>query len=187
MESAAVAALVVSLLRVPPGPDRTLLRVGAGVLSVRTLAVVAESHLSAEGRGIAAARPGSRRVDGALGRGRSCRLVPCSALRPTMLRWLASLFQTTPRAVRVTFQDADLGLLSPDADGNCWKGEILIGGETIGFKIGGEAQPDPGLLAHARDIVKSFDAFQRMVTEFLARQARQQEPEWLQAAADEIK
>ncbi|SRR6266581_3531460 len=67
-----------------------------------------------------------------------------------------------------SFQDEVLGPLHL-TDG--WEATVEINGKKLGFKIGGYIEPDAALMAHARDIVRSFAEFDRMVTEFLASEA----------------
>jgi hypothetical protein len=79
-------------------------------------------------------------------------------------------------------QDPVLGLLKLGNDGTWWEGEVQIAGEAVGFKLGGNVEPSPALLAHAHDIVRSFDAFKGSVVKFLADEAQRMKP-----AADEIR
>jgi hypothetical protein len=79
------------------------------------------------------------------------------------------------------FHDAVLGPLRL-TDGGWWEANVEINGKTLGFGIGGSMQPDSVLIVHARDIVHSFDQFDRMVAEFLASEANR-----LSGAAHEIR
>jgi hypothetical protein len=99
-----------------------------------------------------------------------------------MLRWLTSLFHVSRPDRREQVSDAVLGPLRLDGDGQWWEAAVRIGGKAVGFKVGGEAEPSGALLAHAHEIVRSFPVFERMVSEFLAEEARRLEP-----AAEEIR
>ncbi len=63
-------------------------------------------------------------------------------------------------------------LLSEDED--WWEGQIKINEKTIGFRIGGNSEPSRELLAHAHDIVQSFDNFEHMILAFLLAEAQKQ-------------
>ena len=66
---------------------------------------------------------------------------------------------------------AVLGRLVPSADGDWWEATVPVGTGHVAFKIGGGPDPDPALLAHARDIVRSFPEFRERVAAFLAGEA----------------
>jgi hypothetical protein len=78
------------------------------------------------------------------------------------------------------FHDPVLGTLRL-AEENWWEASVAIDGRTLGFKIGGKIEPDSALIAHARDIVRSFPEFEKMVAEFLTSEAK-----GMPSAADEI-
>ena len=67
--------------------------------------------------------------------------------------------------------DPVLGLCVPDQAERWWRASVTLDGRQIAFLFGGDFEPDPALLAHARDIVGEFDAFERRVTEFLRQEA----------------
>jgi hypothetical protein len=73
-------------------------------------------------------------------------------------------------------EDAVLGPLHLSEDEDWWEATVVVGNKVVGFKIGGDSEPSHELIAHARDIVQRFDAFERMVAEFLAEEAHKQRP-----------
>lgn len=42
-------------------------------------------------------------------------------------------------------------------DENWWEATVAIDGRTLGFKIGGDVEPDAALVEHAHDIVRSVE------------------------------
>lgn len=81
--------------------------------------------------------------------------------------------------------DPVLGELRLSQDADWWEGKITVEGKSVGFKIGGRGKPDQKLLDHAYDIVRSFSAFEHMVADFLASEAR--DVKCLGRFADEIR
>src|SRR5687768_14860048 len=71
------------------------------------------------------------------------------------------------------YPDPILGTLRLSDDRDCWHATVTVGDKTVGFIIGGEAEPDAALAAHASDIVRDFPAFERRVSDFLAEEARE--------------
>jgi len=83
-----------------------------------------------------------------------------------------------------TVIDPVLGELRLSDDAEWWEGHASVGSRTIGFIIGGEGKPDARLIAHAHDIVRSLPEFERLVSAFLADEARN--VKHLRRFADEI-
>ena len=90
-----------------------------------------------------------------------------------------------PRVQRVdTFPDPELGMLRWSEDTDNWVVSVSANDHAIGFQIGGEPEPDPALLAHARDITRALPEFVSLVSAFLAAEAaRRSMATW----ADEIR
>jgi hypothetical protein len=96
-----------------------------------------------------------------------CVIAACSMVRRAIdRRARASITE------RVT--DSVLGSLSW-ADEDWWVATVNVEGRSLGFKIGGDTRPAPELLAHARDIVRSYGAFREKVRAFLDREAGKQD------------
>ncbi len=74
-----------------------------------------------------------------------------------------------------------MGPLTLDEYDDWWNCAVWIAEQTIGFKIGGDVEPNGALVAHAHDIVRSFDAFSTLIREFLAAEATRLEPDWPEA------
>lgn len=78
--------------------------------------------------------------------------------------------------------DPILGTLRLSEDADWWETSVAAGGKAVGFKIGGDSEPNLELVVHARDIVRTWADFERMVAEFLAEEAGRQS-----VYADEIR
>jgi hypothetical protein len=99
-----------------------------------------------------------------------------------MLKWLTN-FLNPPRPVQVEqFTDPHLGLLRLNEDCDSWEAKIELADRKITFRIGGETEPDLGLISRARQIVESQNEFTQMVENYLERRATE-----LPGAADEIR
>lgn len=68
--------------------------------------------------------------------------------------------------------DPVLGTLRLSDDRDCWHATVIVGDRPLGVIIGGEAEPDPALVAHAQAIIQSFPEFERSVSDFLGEEAR---------------
>ena len=71
--------------------------------------------------------------------------------------------------------DTILGKLKLSEEG-WWEASVTLGAKSVGFKIGGKKEPDANLIAHAKDIVKTFAEFEKMVAEFLVQEAKRLKP-----------
>lgn len=80
--------------------------------------------------------------------------------------------------------DARLGRLTRDATAGCWTAMLPRGDRTLNFVIGGDDEPDPQLLAHARDLLARFDALERLVEGYLAGEAEKEGSEHPEMAAE---
>jgi hypothetical protein len=75
-------------------------------------------------------------------------------------------------------QDPQLGTLTRNIKAECWEGAFAAGDRRIELLINGHDEPDPGLVARAREFVADFETVQRRVDEYLASEAkRESDPE----------
>ena len=101
-----------------------------------------------------------------------------------MFKALAQLFTGKGKERTKEIHDAVLGTLRWNEE-DWWEADVRIDGRALGFKICGDCEPGAALMAHAREIFRSFKEFDRMVVEFLASQASQAS-QW-PGASDEIR
>jgi hypothetical protein len=64
----------------------------------------------------------------------------------------------------------------------CWEARVTAQGRPVCFQVGGRYEPDPALIARARDILGSFDRFAAEVAAYLASEAVR--GEWSALAAE---
>jgi hypothetical protein len=88
-----------------------------------------------------------------------------------MLSFIKKLFSNPSRECPRSVIDPVLGELQLSDDAMWWACSALVGSRTVGFKIGGESKPDARLIAHAHDIIRSSQEFERSVSTFLADEA----------------
>jgi hypothetical protein len=84
-----------------------------------------------------------------------------------MLSKLLGRFRGSPKEPLREVVDPILGPCVPDQAERWWRASAEVGSRKIAFTLGGDSEPDPALLAHARQIVGDLDAFERRVAEFL--------------------
>src|SRR5262245_61645329 len=65
-----------------------------------------------------------------------------------------------------------LGVLRLSDDGDWWETEVATETGRIAFKIGGEREPDPALLAHAVEILNDIPRFRERIAAFLRHEAQ---------------
>lgn len=100
------------------------------------------------------------------------------------MAWLSRLKEWATRNPIGQVDDAQLGPLvlnDGGADG-CWVAHATADELPVRFEIGGRFEPDPALMARARDILVSFDRFAAVVAAFLAEEASRKE--WEPFAAE---
>jgi len=68
--------------------------------------------------------------------------------------------------------DDKLGPIVFDEDVGAWTAAVTIDGEPLEFNIGGDTTPNPVLVAHARAIAASADAFRSKVRELLVAESK---------------
>jgi hypothetical protein len=89
-----------------------------------------------------------------------------------MLSFIKRIFSVPKANGRRSVFDSVLGELRLSQNATWWEGSTTVGSRSIGFKIGGEDEPDAKLIAHAHDIVRSLPEFEQLVSAFLAEEAR---------------
>jgi hypothetical protein len=70
--------------------------------------------------------------------------------------------------------DPQLGTLTCDTNAHCWLATLTRGDRTVNVVIQGDDEPNPPLLAHARDLLARFDTLERRVEEYLAHEAEKE-------------
>ena len=89
-----------------------------------------------------------------------------------MLSFIKKIFRDQTLDWPISVSDPVIGELKLSDDADWWEAKITAGEKMIGFKIGGNGKPDPRLIAHAHDIIRSLSEFERLVAAFLADEAR---------------
>jgi hypothetical protein len=87
--------------------------------------------------------------------------------------WLSRLKEWATRDPVGQVDDEQLGPLVLNDGGaeGCWVARPTAQGRPVCFQIGGRYEPDPALIARARDLLGSFDRFAADVAAFLAAEA----------------
>ena len=98
-----------------------------------------------------------------------------------MLKALSRIFGTKPKEGVRQVHDPVLGTLRLAGEG-WWEATVVLDGRSLGFKIGDNNGPDPALMDHARDLLRGFPEFNKMIGEFLLNEAKR-----MPAAAEEIR
>jgi hypothetical protein len=88
-----------------------------------------------------------------------------------MIPKLLDFLRGQPRLPLRELVDPVLGRCVPEQEERWWEATVKVGDQTIGFTLGGDLEPDPALLEHARQIVAELDAFRARVAAFLAGEA----------------
>jgi len=88
-----------------------------------------------------------------------------------MLSKVLAMFRSSPKEPLREVVDPILGPCVPDQEERWWRASAEVSGRKIAFTLGGDLEPNPALLAHARKIVGELDAFERRVVEFLKQEA----------------
>jgi hypothetical protein len=65
-------------------------------------------------------------------------------------------------------EDAQLGTLTRDLRTRSWTAAVMIRGRSVDLFIGGDDEPNPALLARARDLITDSEAFERRLHDYLA-------------------
>ena len=81
-------------------------------------------------------------------------------------------------------RDPQLGRLMRNVEAEAWEGDFRVRDRTVEILIDGKKEPDPALVAHARELVADFDTFERRLNDHLAQTAKEWAPEVPDLAAD---
>jgi hypothetical protein len=73
--------------------------------------------------------------------------------------------------------DPRLGTLTRDVKARAWVAAVDRGDRRVDVVIDGDEEPDPTLVALARDVVANFDRLERRVSDYLAREAANDDTE----------
>jgi hypothetical protein len=69
-------------------------------------------------------------------------------------------------------EDPQLGTLTRDLRTRCWATAVMMGARRVDLFIAGGDEPDPALLARARDLITDPEIFARRLQDYLAREAK---------------
>ena len=99
--------------------------------------------------------------------------------------------KVSPRAHRIMSRarghvrrDPQLGTLMRNVEAKAWETEFRVRGQTVEILIDGQEEPDPALVARARELVADFDNFERRLNDYLAQTAKEWASETPELAAD---
>jgi hypothetical protein len=81
-------------------------------------------------------------------------------------------------------RDPQLGTLVRNVEAEAWEAEFRVRDRTVEILIDGKEEPNPALLARARDLVADFDSFERRLSDYLAETAKEWASETPEYAAD---
>ena len=88
------------------------------------------------------------------------------------------------RALGRVRRDPQLGRLIRNVEAEAWEGDFRVRDRTVEILIDGKKEPDPALVARARELVADFDTFERRLNEYLTQTAKEWAPEVPELAAD---
>lgn len=99
--------------------------------------------------------------------------------------------KASPRVRRITSSarghvrtDPQLGTLVRNVEAEAWQGEFKVGDRTVEILIDGKEEPDPALVARARELLADFATFERRLNDYLAETAQDWASETPELAAD---
>ena len=81
-------------------------------------------------------------------------------------------------------RDPQLGTLIRNVKAEAWEGDFSVRDRTVEILIDGKEEPNPALVARARELVADFDTFERRLNEYLAQTAKDWEAETPELSAD---
>ena len=97
----------------------------------------------------------------------------------------------SPRAHRIMSRarghvrrDPLLGTLIRNVKAGAWEGGFRVRDRMVEILIDGNAEPNPTLVARARELVADFDTFERRLNEYLAQTAQEWESDSPELSAD---
>ena len=93
----------------------------------------------------------------------------------------------SPRAHRIISrvrrhvrQDPQLGTLIRNVKAEAWEADVRVRDRTVALLIDGKEEPNPVLVARARELMADFETFERLLNAYLAQTAN----EWAAEAPD---
>ena len=97
----------------------------------------------------------------------------------------------SPRAHRIMSRarghvrrDPQLGSLIRNVEAEAWEAEFRVRDRTVEILIDGKEEPNPALVARARELVADFDNFERRLNDYLAQTAKDWASETPELSAD---
>jgi len=88
--------------------------------------------------------------------------------------------KVSPRAHRIISRarghvrrDAQLGTLIRNVAAEAWETDFRVRERAMGILIDGKDEPDPVLVARARELVADFESFERRLNDYLAQTAKE--------------
>ena len=81
-------------------------------------------------------------------------------------------------------RDPQRGTLIRNVEAEAWEGDFRVRDRTVEILIEGKKEPNPALVARARELVADFDTFERRLNDYLAQTAKEWASETPELAAD---
>jgi Phage integrase family len=81
-------------------------------------------------------------------------------------------------------RDRQLGTLIRNVKAEAWEADFRVRDRTVEILIDGEDEPNPALVARARELVVDFDTFERRLNDYLAQTAKEWASEARELGAD---
>jgi hypothetical protein len=69
-------------------------------------------------------------------------------------------------------RDPQLGTLIRNVKAEAWEGDFRVRDRTVEILIDGKKEPNPALVARARELVADFDNFELRLNDYLAQAAK---------------
>ena len=99
--------------------------------------------------------------------------------------------KVSPRAHRIMSRarghvrrDPQLSRLIRNVEAEAWEAEFKVRDRTVEILIDGKEEPNPALVARARELVADFDTFERRLNDYLAQTAKEWASEAPELSAD---
>lgn len=70
-------------------------------------------------------------------------------------------------------RDPQLGTLIRNVEAEAWEADFRVRDRTVEILIDGKKEPNPALVARARELVADFDTFERRLNDYLAQTAKE--------------
>ena len=81
-------------------------------------------------------------------------------------------------------RDPQLGTLIRNVEAEAWEADFRVRDRTVEILIDGKKEPNPALVARARELVADFDTFERRLNDYLAQTAKESASEAPELGAD---